>query len=132
MGLNSSPGWWLRAGGYALSVAGGAVLAFLVDDMVTPLGILPWLWWVMCAWLVVGGGLSLGGTLAGRWLGEYVGLPLASAAMVGFALLQGQASHWSLFAIPSVALLGSFGLLLLSRWRDVSALYRVAAVRGTP
>lgn len=126
-----APGWWLRASGYALAAAAGVVLAFLVDDMVAPLGIIPWLWWVMCAWLVIGGLLSLGGTLARRWLGEYVGLPLASAAMVGFALLQGQASGWTVFAIPSVALLGAFGLLLLSRWRDVTALYRVA-VRSKP
>lgn len=127
-GLLSGWGRWLRVTAYGLQVMAGAVLAPQVD--LIP-GILEWLWLLMCTWLVVGGWLCLIGQLTRRWVGEFVGLPLGAAALLGFAVLQGQVSGWALIAVPSVALLGAYGLMLVSRWRDVSALYRVAR-RGTP
>lgn len=119
----------MRITAYALIAAGGIVLAAVVDELAALLHIKDWLWWLMCAWLIVGGLSSLAGAVARRWVGEFVGLPLAGAALLGFALLQGRVNQWSVFSIPSVALLGAFGLLLLSRWRDVVTLYR-AAIRG--
>jgi hypothetical protein len=55
-----------------------------------------------------------------------VGLPLIGSALLGFSLLQLNLTGYSLQMVPSTALLWSFGLLVLARWRDVHTLYRTA------
>lgn len=118
----------LRIVAYGLQALAGAVLAPQVHLIPN---VADGLWLAMCTWLVVGGALCLLGQLFRRWTGEFVGLPLSAAALVGFSILQGRVAGWATLAIPSVALLGAYGLMLLSRWRDVVALYRVA-LKGKP
>lgn len=118
----------MRIVAYALMVVAAVVLVVQVGGWPD---VTVWLWQLMCAWLAAGGALCLLGQLTRTWVGEYVGLPLAGSALLGFAILQGNVADWTPQVIPSLALLGAFGLLLFSRWRDVSALYRVA-VMGSP
>lgn len=117
----------MRLLAYALLLLSGVLLAWLVLDLQ---GVVRPLWWAMCAWLAVGGLLALAGQLLRRWTGEFVGLPLVGSSLVGFSLLQLNLYGWSLEMVPSTALLWSFGLIVLSRWRDVLALYRAAPTRG--
>lgn len=86
-------------------------------------------WYQTMGWFAVIGGLFAAfGTATGRWIGEYVGLPLLASAMFAFAVLTyrdtwGQAG-WVSF--PSVMLLTAYGILLTSRWLDVAAVVRAA------
>lgn len=86
------------------------------------------LWWAMAAWMGAGGVLSLAGQVSRRWTGEFVGLPLLGTSLIGFAVLQASLHDWSLGIFSSTALLMSFGLILLSRWRDVLVMYRTATI----
>lgn len=111
---------------YALLMVAGAITAW---QIVAFPGINRPLWWVMAAWLVGGGLLSLGGQAVRRWPGEFVGLPLAWSALVGFSLLQLNLYGWVVEMVPSTALLWALALLLGMRWRDVWTLYRQARER---
>lgn len=112
---------------YACMVIGGATLAPQIDDTV---GIVAPLWYVMVVWLVLGGLASMVGQVVHRWTGEFVGLPLVGSALLGFGVLQANVMDWSWSVVPSTALLWSFGLVMLSRWRDVLYLYRAALAEG--
>lgn len=116
-----------RAVAYALIAVAGVltfVAVFDVAEIVKPL------WWVMSVWLVFGGLSSFAGQLVKRWTGEFVGLPLIGSSLFGFSLLQLNLYGWTLDMVPSTALLWAFALIVLSRWRDVYALYRAAPRRG--
>lgn len=117
----------MRVLAYLLLALGGAVLMQQLGS--APLPIVKPLWYVLGVWLVIGGLASLAGQLARRWTGEFVGLPLIGSALIGFGLLQANLYDWSIEVATSTALLWAFGLIVLSRWRDVLALYRAAPRR---
>lgn len=86
-------------------------------------------WYQTMGWFAILGGLSAAfGTATGRWIGEYVGLPLLASAMFAFAVLTYRdtwdQAGW--VAFPSVMLLTAYGTLLTSRWLDVAAVVRAA------
>lgn len=110
-----------RAIAYLFLVAAGAVLPFRVAAVEAP-NQLAWL--VMSVFLVLGGLSSALGHLSGRYLGEYVGQPLIFTALFGFGTLQLALAGW--VALPGVAVLWSFTLLVFARWRDVAAVFRSA------
>lgn len=118
----------MRLVSYFLMVIGGSVVWSQVYGLT---GITKPLWWVMAGWLVIGGSACFIGQLARRWTGEFVGLPLIGSSLIGFSLLQLNVVGYVLEMVPSTALLWAFALLLFSRWRDVSSLYRIA-LRGRP
>jgi len=116
----------MRVAAYALALAAGVVLATQLDDIP---GVVAPLWYAMTAELALGSLLGLIGQLSRRWTGEFVGLPLMGSALVGFGILQANLYAWALAAAPSTALLWAFGLLMLSRWRDVLLMVRAAPQR---
>lgn len=112
---------FVRTLGYlACAVAGGIIIAVGFP----PFG--PF--YVLLGWFCLAGGiLAGGGTLTGRWVGELLGLPLLTSAMVSFALVtfrESAGDPW--VGAPSVGLLVSFAALLLGRWIDVFSLSRTA------
>lgn len=114
----------MRVVAYVLLVIGGIVLMTQLDNW-SPIIIEP-LWYVLASWLGIGGVLACAGSLARRWTGEFVGLPLIASALIGLGVLQANLEGWSIEIATSTALLWAFGLLVLSRWRDVVTLYRAA------
>lgn len=112
----------MRIVAYALTSAAGVLTFIQVFDFE---GINRPLWWGMASWLAVGGLLACLGQAFRRWTGEFVGLPLIGSAFLGFTLLQ--INLYGLVAqLSSHFLLTSFALVVLSRWRDVYALYRAS------
>jgi hypothetical protein len=83
-----------------------------------------WTWALLSVWLGFGGFVCALGHSTGRYLGEYVGLPFVSSALVGFGVLQLSLAGYE--AVPSVALLWAFALLMFARWRDVVVVFRIA------
>lgn len=120
----SGSGRAMRVAAYMLLVVGGITLITQLDSWELP--VIKPLWYVLAVWLGLGGALSCVGQIARRWTGEFVGLPLIASALIGLGVLQANLASWSIEVWTSTALLWGFGLIVLSRWRDVLALYRAA------
>jgi hypothetical protein len=111
----------MRCVAYVAIVLAGVGLV-LADHVFGP-------WYNAMGWFsIVGGVLCAAGVATGRWVGEYIGLPLLASAMFAFTALTYRdtfdAVGW--VAVPSVALLAAYGILLTSRWLDVCAVVRAA------
>lgn len=123
--MSATPRRWTRVSGYSLmAVAGMAAIAWPTPSVraASGPGGLVYVWAVM---LVVGGLSSALGAACDRWLGEYAGLwPLVVTFFV-YALAASATGR--LTAIAGACALGSIGLLLLARWRDVAMIRREAA-----
>lgn len=112
----------VRLTGYSFCIGAGWLLATIGPPFVG-------LYWQMGITLLIGSTLSLIGTLDGRWAWELLGLPLLSATLVALALLTGRDAHtapnW--IWVPSVLILGAFGVLMLARWFDLFILAKASA-----
>lgn len=127
MMANVSVRQWARATGYTLIVFSGVAAAIWPAPSVRaaagPMSSLVYVWVVL---LIVGGGCSAIGAATGRWLGEYVGLwPLIFTFAV-YGIAAGATGRTT--SLTAAFALGSIGVLLYARWRDV-ALVRQEAVR---
>lgn len=108
---------------YSLLMIAGATLPFQLMVMQEPFEIL---WWMMTAWLFIGGTLGNVDQFKGTWVGQFIGLPLIFTALFGFGFLQLQVSGgFTILAVPSVALLWAFGFLGVHLWRDTWKFYKV-------
>ena len=109
----------LRTIAYIAIAASG--LAIILTDF-------PIFYTIMGWWCLVGGLCSSTGSATGRWVGEFIGLPLLSSAMLTFSALTYRdawdAAGWT--SVPSILLLFAYGVLLLGRWLDVQAVGRAA------
>lgn len=115
---------------YAL-MAGAGIVLFIIGDEVFPIMSAAFLTWTfMCLFLAVGGAASALGQATKRWTGEFIGLPLVGSALIVFGVLQGGLAQWTLYGVPSVALLWAFGLVLIGRWRDIAKLVHAAPKKG--
>ena len=114
--------------GYLLLALGAAFMPSqfhaLREVQVDPL---EFIWWIMTAFLGVGGLLCAVSQICHRWVGEYIGLPLIITSLFSFGLLQANLSHWSILSIPSISLLWAFAAFGISRWRETMKLYRIAS-----
>lgn len=111
----------VRAAAYLLLLVAGVVLPYRVFAVGVEHS---WTWALLCAWLIAGGTLAAAGQLSGTYLGEYVGQPLIVSALAGFGVLQLVIAGPA--AIPAVAILWSFALLVAARWRDVVRVFRAS------
>ena len=105
-----------------------AYVAIALSGLAIILTDFPIFYTIMGWWCLVGGLCSSMGSATGRWVGEFVGLPLLSSAMLTFAGLTYRDS-WDAVgwvSIPSVLLLFAYGVLLAGRWLDVQAVGRAA------
>lgn len=85
--------------------------------------------WVV--FLIAGGAFSAVGRMMGRWIGEYVGIPLLAGAFAVYVI----ALAWSTIAtgrltgITAAAALAAILFLVAARWFEVNQI-RVEAIRG--
>lgn len=83
---------------------------------------------VWTAMLIAGGLLGLVGTVTGRWLGEYIGLPLLVVVFIVYGLgafASGlPASRAGAFALTAI------GSLIAARWIEVNGIRREAVADG--
>ncbi|WP_420124381.1 hypothetical protein [Nakamurella sp.] len=122
MTVPAQPRRWSRVAGYAMMAAAGVGAAIVPTPSVEQAtGPLVYLW---AAFLVGGGLLSTYGAASDRWIGEHLGLPLLWAAFTVYAVVL--AAVLSPAGIVASLALGAFALLLIGRWRDVSAIRREA------
>lgn len=84
---------------------------------------------VMSWFLVVGGITSMLGAATGRWVGEFVGLPLLGSSFIVFGLLSLAESFGvtPYIAVANMALLAGFAVVMSVRWRTVLAVFRLAS-----
>lgn len=113
----------LRAFGYAAAATAG-VLILVVGH--PPFG--PW-YEVMAGFAILGGALGTLSMLTGRWVEEFLGLPLVASAMICFGVLVWRDGS-SLASRPAALILFAFGSLLVARWIDVFALALSSARLG--
>jgi len=81
------------------------------------------------AWfLVVGGILSFIGSIAKRWWGEFMGIPLLGSSFAVFAFISTKGTYEiaPFIAAANFSLLLSISLALMSRWHEVWLSYRLA------
>jgi hypothetical protein len=107
----------IRGLSYGLLVVCGVVVPFQVLSTVPH----PTTWAIVSGFLILGGIPCAVGQLSGRWVGEYVGLPLVVAALLGFGGLQLGVGGW--LSVPGVSLLWAFAGIVYARWRDVGAVF---------
>lgn len=114
----------VRALSYFLITAAGflLVLSPLLDDFYPPVAR------VMAVFIAVGGLTSFLGAVTGRWVGEFVGLPLLASSFVVFAFLttDGTFEIAPYIAAANFSLLTGFGVAATSRWLDSLRSYRLA------
>ena len=114
--------WVIRLLGYGLCFVAGFAIVTVGPPFV---GAYSWLGTVLAA----GSLLALLGTASGRWAPELMGLPPLAGALTQLALITYRDTHilhgW--LWVPSVALIGSFGFLMLARWLDLFELPKASA-----
>ena len=83
---------------------------------------------VMTWFLLVGGAFSAIGSAAGRWAGEFTGLPLLCIAFAVFGLLTFREGYpqTPYIAWANLSLLVGLSLMFVARWRYVFSVFRVA------
>lgn len=79
------------------------------------------------AYLLVGGVLSLGGTVTDLWMGEYLGLVLLASGVATYAVAVFAASPTDPRKAAGAMFLGTLFLLLADRWLDVRGTGRQSA-----
>ena len=118
----------VRTTGYLAGVAAGAVLAVYGPPYTGA-------YWLMGMFLAAGSLLAIIGTLWGRWAFELMGLPLVASALIQLAALTIRDGPHGWVIVPSVGIIGAFGILMLARWIDLFLLARAtgrAHARDTP
>ena len=113
--------WWTAALAYASFTAAGA-LFIISPQLGATYGTFGD---TMAAFLVIGGLLSLAGSLTRRWAGEFVGTPLLAVGSAVLGLLTWKATHEQAFwlAYGNLVLLWGLALMMCVRFRMVLALY---------
>lgn len=110
-----------RVSGYGMLVLAGSILATYGPPFTGA-------YWIMGSMLAIGASFACLGGLFDLWFGEFVGMPLMLSALLAFAYLTfidgWDAVGW--VVVPSVALLASFGTLMLARWLDLFSLVRAS------
>lgn len=76
--------------------------------------------------LLIGGVFACIGRLSGRWLGEYVGLPLIAGMFTVYGLALAYVASASQPAIAGALFFGSVACLFAARWHEVAAVRREA------
>lgn len=122
--LNTRSGRLLRVIGYAGIAIAGGMLAYAL-----PLGSEDGVYVILCAWMGLGGVLCSVSSAFGRWVGEWIGLPMIASAMIVFAILSGR-DGWTMVTVANGILLAGLALIFTARWRDVAAIYRSEAKRA--
>lgn len=115
---------WVRSLAYVLMATAGVllVLSNLMHVYYGPLGE------AMSWFLIVGGILSAVGAATNRWAGEFSGLPLLAPAFAVFGVLVWRTSNIStpFIAAANLSLLMAIAFVMMSRWRVVFAVYKLA------
>lgn len=120
---------WVYAAGYlAMAVAGvfaGLFPSPSVSNAAAADHYLVTLWDIF---LLCGGIASSAGAITGRWLGEYVGLPLLASVFAVYGVAAFAAANATAGSAGS-AFVG-IALLFMGRWTDVAAGKNLAAAAG--
>lgn len=130
--ISTEGGWWLRTVIYALVVGTGVWAVLWPSTNMTGSGGMV-VTYAYAAAMILGGAVCLWGTLAGRWDGELVGLPMVIVATASLSIILWTTLTDSL-GRGTVALVATTCTLLLSeRWRGVRRVATMAreAARGT-
>lgn len=113
---------------FGLANAGVLAVVYPPESMVTVMGgavttVFGW-------FLIVGGVLSLGGTITDLWLGEYLGLTLVCAAVLTYTVAVFANAPADPRKAAGAMLLGVLFVLLADRWLDVRGTGRGSALVG--
>lgn len=103
---------------YTLWILAGAILLFNPSQVISgsTRGLVIYVW---ALFIVLGGCLSLVGSLFNLWIGEFIGLPLTITALAvyGFVIVTAEPFSWARFAFG--LLFFSLFLLAISRWQGI-------------
>lgn len=111
-----------------LLVAGISLTVSPTQTVTTTLGAVVYAWTVL---LALGSLASLLGSITGRWLGEFVGLPATATTMLVYSLIIMFGGEFSLVKFAFGLIMLSFGLKMAARWDDIRCI-AAASKRAGP
>lgn len=119
-----------RSAMYAGLFLTGIVFSFtpsdVISDELAPVAVICWSAAMAATALV-----CFVGSVSGRWIGEYSGIPLLAATLAVYSVATlSQADEDSLARVAYAILLMSFASGLFARWRDVQRIRKVS-MEGT-